>query len=218
MSFSVSTGALVCAGAGALGALSAWALSAVPFRELLGSLRSEARLVAKAASALAHRVAEALSSLSHPRADRSSCSLSEVSEMVDVVRLCLLAGLSFDAALDLYCSERGGWLSDALAQAHMGWQIGICSREDALMGLARASRSDALEAFAATVSQALSLGAPITAVLADQSRECRLARKAEVEQLIERAPVKILIPTGTLILPALLLSIMGPLLAAGGMI
>ena len=34
---------------------------------------------------------------------------------------------------------------------------------------------------------------------------------------IERAPVKLLIPTGTLILPALLLSILGPLLGAGGM-
>ena len=31
------------------------------------------------------------------------------------------------------------------------------------------------------------------------------------------APVKLLIPTGTLILPALLLSILGPLLGAGGM-
>ncbi len=36
--------------------------------------------------------------------------------------------------------------------------------------------------------------------------------------LLERAPDKLLIPTATLILPALLLSILGPLLAAGGMI
>ena len=53
--------------------------------------------------------------------------------------------------------------------------------------------------------------------LAAQSREIRAAHRAAVEREIERAPVKLLIPTGTLILPALLLSILGPLLGAGGM-
>ena len=47
--------------------------------------------------------------------------------------------------------------------------------------------------------------------------EIRAAHRAAVEREIERAPVKLLIPTGTLILPALLLSILGPLLGAGGM-
>lgn len=61
------------------------------------------------------------------------------------------------------------------------------------------------------------LGAPLAETLAAQSREIRAAHRAAVEREIERAPVKLLIPTGTLILPALLLSILGPLLGAGGM-
>lgn len=65
--------------------------------------------------------------------------------------------------------------------------------------------------------QALALGAPLAETLAAQSREIRAAHRAAVEREIERAPVKLLIPTGTLILPALLLSILGPLLGAGGM-
>ncbi|MFQ7392664.1 MAG: hypothetical protein ACLRM9_04870 [Collinsella aerofaciens] len=60
-------------------------------------------------------------------------------------------------------------------------------------------------------------GAPLAETLAAQSREIRAAHRAAVEREIERAPVKLLIPTGTLILPALLLSILGPLLGAGGM-
>ena len=56
-----------------------------------------------------------------------------------------------------------------------------------------------------------------SAPTAAQSREIRAAHRAAVEREIERAPVKLLIPTGTLILPALLLSILGPLLGAGGM-
>ena len=43
-------------------------------------------------------------------------------------------------------------------------------------------------------------------------------KRQHVEREIERAPVKLLIPTGTLILPALLLSIVGPLLAAADMV
>ena len=73
------------------------------------------------------------------------------------------------------------------------------------------------ETFAITVGQALALGAPLAETLAAQSREIRAAHRAAVEREIERAPVKLLIPTGTLILPALLLSILGPLLGAGGM-
>lgn len=68
------------------------------------------------------------------------------------------------------------------------------------------------------VGRALALGAPLSDTLAAQGRECRAAHRAEVERQIEQAPVKLLVPTATLILPALLLSIVGPLLVAGGMI
>ena len=71
--------------------------------------------------------------------------------------------------------------------------------------------------FGATVCQALAFGAPVSDALLAQSREIREANRAEIERAIERAPVKILIPTGTLILPALLLAILGPLLSASGM-
>ena len=86
-----------------------------------------------------------------------------------------------------------------------------------LLAAARDLDVRALETFAITVGQALALGAPLAETLAAQSREIRAAHRATVEREIERAPVKLLIPTGTLILPALLLSILGPLLGAGGM-
>lgn len=145
-------------------------------------------------------------------------SLGEVTEMIDVVRLGLSAGLSFDAALGMYCAERAGPLSRSLDHARISWQMGLSTREDALMRVARQSGVRALEPFATAIGQALALGAPLAETLAGQSRECRAAHRADVERQIERAPVKLLIPTGTLILPALLLSILGPLFSAGGMI
>ena len=144
-------------------------------------------------------------------------SLSEVSEMIDVVRLGLSAGLSFDAALEVFCANRRSTLALRLERACMAWQVGVGTREDELLTAARDLDVRALETFAITVGQALALGAPLAETLAAQSREIRAAHRATVEREIERAPVKLLIPTGTLILPALLLSILGPLLGAGGM-
>ena len=144
-------------------------------------------------------------------------SLSEVSEMVDVVRLGLSAGLSFDAALEVFCANCRSTLALRLERACMAWQVGVGTREDELLAAARDLDVRALETFAITVGQALALGAPLAETLAAQSREIRAAHRATVEREIERAPVKLLIPTGTLILPALLLSILGPLLGAGGM-
>ena len=145
-------------------------------------------------------------------------TLGEISEMVDVVRLGLSAGLSFDAAVDVYCTNRASRLGEELARAKTMWQTGVCSREEALMQAADTLGVRALETFATTVGQGLALGAPLSETLAAQSSEIRSAHRAEVEREIERAPVKLLIPTGTLILPALLLSILGPLLAAGEML
>lgn len=140
-------------------------------------------------------------------------SLGEVSEMIDVVRLGLSAGLSFDAALEIFCANRRSVLAVRLERACMAWQVGVGTREAELLAAACDLDVRALETFAITAGQALALGAPLAETLAAQSREIRAAHRAAVE----RAPVKLLIPTGTLILPALLLSILGPLLGAGGM-
>ena len=147
-----------------------------------------------------------------------AATLGEVSEMIDIVRLGLLAGLSFDAALGLYCEARTTALARRMERARLQWQTGLASREEALLDAARDLDVRALETFALAVGQALELGAPLADTLQGQSREIRAAHRASVERQIERAPVKLLIPTGTLILPALLLSILGPLLAASGML
>ena len=138
--------------------------------------------------------------------------------MVDVVRLGLTAGLTFDAALELYCADRAGTLAERMRRALFSWRVGLLTRREALSEAARSLGVPALEVFGATVCQALEFGAPVSEALAAQSREIREAHRAEVERAIERAPVKILIPTGTLILPALLLAILGPLLSASGML
>lgn len=173
----------------------------------------ELRLLALALQDVAGRLAVRRPGGAH----RPVATLGEVSEMVDIVRLGLVAGLSFDAALEIYCANRSSALASRLERARMSWQMGASTREEELLAVARDMEVRALETFAVSVGQALALGAPLAESLAAQSREIRAAHRAEVERQIERAPVKLLVPTGTLILPALLLSILGPLLGAGGM-
>lgn len=194
---------------GALAALGAYGILEI---DAVGACRTVADAVRKA-----YRLCEK-ASVPRRRSRGHRVALSEASEMVDVVRLGLSAGLSFDAALGLYCAQRTGELADRMARARMSWQMGMATREEGLSAAARDLGVRQLESFAAAVGQAHALGAPLADTLARQGREMRDAHRAAVEREIERAPVKMLIPTGTLILPALLLSIVGPLLAAGGML
>ena len=206
MSAPVAVAACLCA----LSVFVATGLDRADARKIAGACKREAVLVAAAGrsvvDALTARVKGAVGAGGPARV-----SLGEVSEMIDVVRLGLSAGLSFDAALEIFCANRRSVLALRLERACMAWQVGVGTREDELLAAARDLDVRALETFAITVVQALA------ETLAAQSREIRAAHRAAVEREIERAPVKLLIPTGTLILPALLLSILGPLLGAGGM-
>ena len=184
-----------------------------------GALEVDAAGVCRTAVDVARQIYRARRKAGAARRPKTRrAALSEASEMVDVIRLGLSAGLSFDAALGLYCAQRTGELADRMARARMSWQMGMVTREEGLAAAARDMGVRQLESFAAAVGQAHALGAPLADTLARQGREMRDAHRAAVEREIERAPVKMLIPTGTLILPALLLSIVGPLLAAGGML
>lgn len=212
MSVPVAATACLCA----LSAFVATGFARAEARDIAMACRREAALIFAAARSLIDAVAARVRRATGAR-DSQRVTLGEVFEMIDVVRLGLSAGLSFDAALEIFCANRASLLAVRLERACMAWQVGVGTREDELMAAARDLDVRALETFAITVGQALALGAPLAETLAAQSREIRAAHRAAVEREIERAPVKLLIPTGTLILPALLLSILGPLLGAGGM-
>ena len=65
-----------------------------------------------------------------------------------------------------------------------------------------------------SVSQALAFGSPLAAVLEQQAQAIRDEQRSEMEERIEKVPVKMLIPMGTLIVPAMLIAILGPLLGS----
>ena len=144
---------------------------------------------------------------------RKQC-LAELPVMLDVVTLGLSAGLSFDSSLELYCERYRNELSEALAQSMLLWQVGAMGREEALRRLADEMDVSALERFASVVGEALRFGTPLAESLERQAQVIRDEQRSQVEEEIERVPVKMLIPLGTLIVPAMLLAILGPLLGS----
>ena len=154
------------------------------------------------------------SSAASQRAELRSSAIRELPTLLDVVTLGLSSGLSFDASLELYCRHYDTALSKAFFEAMLSWRLGIQSRAAALDSLARSMDVAALSRFSAAVSQALEFGSPLAEVLEQQAQTIRDEQRSEMEAEIERVPVKMLVPLGTLIVPAMILSILGPLLGS----
>ena len=145
--------------------------------------------------------------------DRSRC-LDELPELIDVVALGMSAGISFDAALGIYCDKYDTMLAGELSDAMRSWELGLTTRSEALHVLAGRLDVPAFTTFVDTATESLAFGAPLTKALGEQAQAVRRARRADVQERIEKAPIKMLVPTGTLILPAMLLAVLGPLLAS----
>lgn len=148
------------------------------------------------------------------RASRKAACLTELPALLDVVTLGLSAGLSFDSSLELYCSRYDNELSRAFSGAMLEWRIGAATREEALLRLADETGLAALERFASMVGEALAFGTPLAGALERQAELLREEQRAQVEEEIERVPVKMLVPLGTLIVPAMFLAVLGPLLGS----
>ena len=157
-----------------------------------------------------------LSALSRRRASskRRGACLDELPELIDVVVLGLSAGISFDAALGIYCERYDTMLSALLNDAMRSWQLGFKSRGQALSELARDLDVDAFTSFVDTVEESLQFGAPLARVLVEQGDAVNQRRTSEIEERIEKAPVKMIVPIATMVLPAMLLAILGPLFAS----
>jgi len=136
----------------------------------------------------------------------------ELPDMIDILTLGLQAGLSFDAALSAYVERFDTVLAQELKSMQHSYQLGLCSRRQALHKLCDRVPDDAVMRFIAVVSEALDLGTPLLPTFGTLSFELRRYQKLKLEEQIARAPVKLLVPLGLCVLPAVLILLMGPVL------
>lgn len=134
-------------------------------------------------------------------------------ELLDILGLGLSAGLSFDGALELYCARRNTELAREMRAALRSWQMGLSSRVQALEDVAAQVESPSMSSFTAAVREALAFGSPLATTLERQAAVLREKQRTLTRKRVEEAPVRMLVPLGTLVVPAMLLAILGPLLS-----
>ena len=135
-----------------------------------------------------------------------------LSEALEVICLGLRSGLSFDYALQLYCQCFETMLSQELSLARQEWRAGLRTREEALRRLADTYDSPIFTRVVENIVRAMRFGSPLAESLEVLAAEARQSHKAAVEEKVMKAPVKMMLPVGTLILPSMLILVLGPVL------
>jgi tight adherence protein C len=130
-------------------------------------------------------------------------------DAMDMLTVCVEAGLGFDAALAQVARNTAGPLAAELSRAVQEMQIGK-SRTQALRGMADRTTVAELRSFVSALVQAGELGISVARVLREQAREMRVRRRQRAEERAQKVPVKILFPLVTCLFPALFVVIIGP--------
>ncbi len=133
-----------------------------------------------------------------------------VPEMLDAVALGMRSGLSFESAFKLYGSRFDDELALACRRACQSWESGLVGRDEALRKLAEEFDVPSLTRFVSNMLRALRFGSPIGRILESLASETRSCYRAKMEERVAKTPVKMLMPTAALILPAMLIMMMGP--------
>lgn len=133
-------------------------------------------------------------------------------DAVDLLLLCVAAGLSVPLALPLVAARCPGPLGAALAAADVAASRGR-PRADALLDSLLPSGPRAV-ALAHVLVDHLRYGAPVAPGLERLGLEVRLDRRRRAEEAARRVPVRLLLPLVACVLPAFALLTVVPLLAA----
>jgi tight adherence protein C len=130
-------------------------------------------------------------------------------DALDMMTVCVEAGLGFDAALGQVARNTGGPLAAEFARVLQEMQIGN-TRTQALRGMADRTTVPELRAFVSALVQAGELGIAVAGVLREQAVQMRLRRRQRAEERAQKVTVKILFPLITCLFPALFVIVIGP--------
>ncbi len=148
---------------------------------------------------------------------RKNSIIRSLPDALDLLTVCVEAGLGFDGAMQKVTEK---WRDDlALAFARVLQEIRLGkSRREALRDMSDSMDVTDVTSFVAAIIQADQLGVSIAKVLRIQSDQMRVRRRQRAEEKAHQAPVKMLFPMVFLIFPSLYIILLGPavLMILGG--
>jgi tight adherence protein C len=130
-------------------------------------------------------------------------------DALDLLTICVEAGLGFDAAMSKVSEKWENELSIMFGRCIREVQLGKPQRE-ALRDMADRLGLPELTSFVAAVIQSQILGVSLAKVLRIQSDQMRMKRRQFAEELAHKAPVKMIIPMALLTFPAIMVILMAP--------
>ncbi len=132
-------------------------------------------------------------------------------DALDLLTICVEAGLGFDAAMSKVAEKWESQLSMAFARVIQEIQLGKTRRE-ALYDMQANIGLSEMTSFVAAIIQSEQLGVSMAKVLRIQADQMRIKRRQIAEEEAHKAPTKMLIPMALLIFPSILVVLMTPAL------
>ena len=130
-------------------------------------------------------------------------------DALDLLTICVQAGLGFDAAMSRVAEKWEDALADEFERSLREIQLGNV-RRIALRNMADRIGIAEMTSFVAAIIQSEQLGVSMSRVLRIQSDQMRTRRRQIAEEKAQQAPVKMLFPMALLIFPSLLIILLGP--------
>lgn len=130
-------------------------------------------------------------------------------DALDLLTICVEAGLGFDAAMAKIYEKWDNELGQSFGRVVREIQLGKLRRE-ALRDMADRLGIAEMTSFVAAVIQSEQLGVSMAQVLRIQSDQMRVKRRQLAEEEAHKAPIKMLLPMVFLIFPSLCIVLMAP--------
>lgn len=130
-------------------------------------------------------------------------------DALDLLTICVEAGLGFDAAMAKVADKWESDLSIAFSRVIQEIQLGKLRRE-ALRDMSDNIGLSEMTSFVAAVIQSEQLGVSMAKVLRVQADQMRVKRRQLAEEEAHKAPIKMLIPLVLIIFPSLLIVLFTP--------
>jgi tight adherence protein C len=130
-------------------------------------------------------------------------------DALDLLTICVEAGLGFDASMAKVSEKWENELSILFGRCIREVQLGKTQRE-ALRDMADRIGLPELTSFVAAVIQSQMLGVSLAKVLRIQSDQMRMKRRQRAEEEAHKAPVKMIIPMALLTFPSIMIILMAP--------
>jgi tight adherence protein C len=140
---------------------------------------------------------------------RQDAIVKALPDGLDLLTICVEAGLGFDQAVQHLVEKQENELSRAFNRYLQEVSLGR-TRRDALQSFADRMDVPDVTSFVAAIIQADQLGVSMAKILRIQSNQMRIRRRQRAEQKAHQAPIKMLFPLAFLVFPSMFIVLLGP--------